>query len=200
MSTTETRGGRIAPSKAEIDEARALAREVGLEYVDLDRYPLNAAASSLLPEQLARRDHALAVGWKYGTPVIAVAAPDNVLAMDDIRTVVGRDIHAVVACGSQIDAYIERMYNQGASAPKARAAATEAPTEAAKAPSSPADEAAPPASVPIEAAKAAAPPTAPPKAEPAPPPPPPPAPSAAKASTPAPAEAKPHAPAAPSQA
>ncbi len=200
MSTTETRGGRIAPSKAEIDEARALAREVGLEYVDLDRYPLNAAASSLLPEQLARRDHALAVGWKYGTPVIAVAAPDNVLAMDDIRTVVGRDIHAVVACGSQIDAYIERMYNQGASAPQARAAATEAPTEAAKAPSSPADEAAPPASVPIEAAKAAAPPTAPPKAEPAPPPPPPPAPSAAKASTPAPAEAKPHAPAAPSQA
>ncbi len=200
MSTTETRGGRIAPSKAEIDEARALAREVGLEYVDLDRYPLNAAASSLLPEQLARRDHALAVGWKYGTPVIAVAAPDNVLAMDDIRTVVGRDIHAVVACGSQIDAYIERMYNQGASAPKARAAATEAPTEAAKAPSSPADEAAPPASVPIEAAKAAAPPTAPPKADPAPPPPPPPAPSAAKASTPAPAEAEPHAPAAPSQA
>ncbi len=200
MSTTETRGGRIAPSKAEIDEARALAREVGLEYVDLDRYPLNAAASSLLPEQLARRDHALAVGWKYGTPVIAVAAPDNVLAMDDIRTVVGRDIHAVVACGSQIDAYIERMYNQGASAPKARAAATEAPTEAAKAPSSPADEAAPPASVPIEAAKAAAPPPPTPQAEPPPPPPPPPAPSAAKASTPAPAEAKPHAPAAPSQA
>jgi len=72
MSTTETRGGRVAPSKAEIDGARALAREVGLEYVDLDRYPLNAAAASLLPEQLARRHHALAVGWKYGTPVVAV--------------------------------------------------------------------------------------------------------------------------------
>ncbi|HET9092967.1 MAG TPA: hypothetical protein VFN50_11190, partial [Acidimicrobiales bacterium] len=109
MSATDTRG-RVAPSKAEIDEARALAREVGLEYVDLDRYPLNAAAASLLPEQLARRQHALAVGWKYGTPVVAVATPDNVLAMDDVKTVIGRDIHAVVACASQIDAYIERMY------------------------------------------------------------------------------------------
>ncbi len=120
----------MAPSKAEIEEARALAREVGLEYVDLDRYPLNAAAASLLPEQLARRHHALAVGWKYGTPVVAVAAPDNVLAMDDIRTVVGRDIHAVVACGSQIDAYIERMYNQGAGPAGTRAATGEAPAAA----------------------------------------------------------------------
>ncbi|MHB8436345.1 MAG: GspE/PulE family protein [Acidimicrobiales bacterium] len=107
----------MAPSKAEIDEARALAREVGLEYVDLDRYPLNAAASSLLPEQLARRQHALAVGWKYGTPVVAVANPDNVLAMDDVRTVIGRDIHAVVACASQIEAYIERMYSHRGNAP-----------------------------------------------------------------------------------
>ncbi len=112
MSTTEhLRGGRVAPSKSEIDAARSLAREVGLEYVDLDRYPLNAAASSLLPEQLARRHHALAVGWKYGTPVVAVASPDNVLAMDDVRTAVGREVHAVVACASQLDAYIERMYD-----------------------------------------------------------------------------------------
>jgi type IV pilus assembly protein PilB len=129
MSTTEARG-RVAPSKAEIDEARALAREVGLEYVDLDRYPLNAAAASLLPEQLAKNRHALAVGWKYGTPVVAVATPDNVLAMDDIRTVIGRDIHAVVACGSQIDAYIERMYAQGGGPVNARAVTPTAPPEA----------------------------------------------------------------------
>jgi len=116
MSPVQARPGRVAPSKPEIDEARALAREVGLEYVDLDRYPLNAAAASLLPEQLARSHHALAVGWKFGTPVIAVAAPDNVIAMDDLKTVVGRDVHAVVACSSQIDAYIDRLYNTTAGA------------------------------------------------------------------------------------
>jgi type IV pilus assembly protein PilB len=125
MSTTET---RAALSKAEIDESRALAREVGLEYVDLDRYPLNAAAASLLPEQLARRHLALAVGWKYGTPVVAVARPDNVMAMDDVRTIIGRDIHAVVACGSQIEAYIERMYSGGGAPVSPRAVAAEAPS------------------------------------------------------------------------
>ena len=34
------------------------------------------------------------------------------MAMDDVRTIIGRDIHAVVACESQIDAYIERMYGR----------------------------------------------------------------------------------------
>ncbi|MGO9964121.1 MAG: ATPase, T2SS/T4P/T4SS family [Acidimicrobiales bacterium] len=115
MSTTEqstpTAARRqVSPSKAEVQEARALSKEVGLEYVDLDRYPLNAAATSLLPEQASRRQHALAIGWKYGTPVVAVARPDNLMIMDDLRTIIGRDIHAVVACVSQIDAYIERMY------------------------------------------------------------------------------------------
>ncbi len=115
MSTTEqttpiAARRQVSPSKAEVAEARALSKEVGLEYVDLDRYPLNAAATSLLPEQASRRQHALAIGWKYGTPVVAVARPDNLMTMDDLRTIVGRDIHAVVACESQIDAYIERMY------------------------------------------------------------------------------------------
>ena len=115
MSTTEqttpTASRRqVSPSKAEVSEARALSKEVGLEYVDLDRYPLNAAATSLLPEQASRRQHALAIGWKYGTPVVAVARPDNLMTMDDLRTIIGRDVHAVVACESQIDAYIERMY------------------------------------------------------------------------------------------
>jgi type IV pilus assembly protein PilB len=115
MSTTEQTTPiavrrQVSPSKAEVAAARALSKEVGLEYVDLDRYPLNAAATSLLPEQASRRQHALAIGWKYGTPVVAVARPDNLMTMDDLRTIIGRDIHAVVACESQIDTYIERMY------------------------------------------------------------------------------------------
>ncbi|MGO9581695.1 MAG: hypothetical protein ACLP36_02705, partial [Acidimicrobiales bacterium] len=145
MSTTEQSPPHAArrqssPSKAEVSEARALAKEVGLDYVDLDRYPLNAAATSLLPQQAARRHHALAVGWKYGTPVVAVSRPDNIMVMDDLRTTIGRDIHAVVACESQIDAYIERMYGRAEPAAAAAHAATvrSAPDGAAKSPPAPA--------------------------------------------------------------
>ncbi|MHB1987459.1 MAG: GspE/PulE family protein [Acidimicrobiales bacterium] len=112
MSTTEARIS--APSRDEIKDARELAREVSLEYVDLDCFPLNASAASLIPEQLARRHCALAVGWRYGTPVVAVARPDDVLAMDDLRSFIGKDVHAVVACPSQIEAYITRMYTANA--------------------------------------------------------------------------------------
>ncbi|MGH9298949.1 MAG: ATPase, T2SS/T4P/T4SS family, partial [Acidimicrobiales bacterium] len=141
MSTIEA---RVAPSKADVAEAKALAREVGLEYIDLDRYPLNAAAASLLPEQLARRHHALAVGWRYGTPVVAVSTPDNVLAMDDVRTVVGRDIHAVVSCASQIDAYIDRMYAQGSGPVNSRASGATAASAGAPSPTVEVPEFAPP--------------------------------------------------------
>jgi type IV pilus assembly protein PilB len=155
MSTTEqstpTAARRqVSPSKAEVAEARALSKEVGLEYVDLDRYPLNAAAASLLPEQAARRHHALAVGWKYGTPVVAVARPDNVMAMDDVRTIIGRDIHAVVACQSQIDAYVDRLYAPAAT--RAPAVADSAKKPAAAAP----EGASPPPPALVEAAELAA--------------------------------------------
>jgi len=111
MSTVEQdRTGRAGPSRSEADAAKALARQVGLEYVDLDRYPVNGTATGLLPESVARRYHALAIGWKYGTPVVAVATPDNFLAMDDVRTAVGQDLHAVVVAQSQIDAFIEHAY------------------------------------------------------------------------------------------
>jgi type IV pilus assembly protein PilB len=148
MSTTREelptrRQGASGLSKAEVTAAKMLAKEVGLEYIDLDRYPLNAAAAALIPEPVARANRALAVGWKYGTPVVAVAAPDNVIAMDGVRTTVGRDIHAVVACGSQIDSYIDRMYGQV----PAQGAPPAAPAQVAAAPVAPA----PPAAAPAEA-------------------------------------------------
>lgn len=99
-------------SEEEAAACRRLAAELGLEFVDLDRYPLNASAVDLLPERLARARSALAVGWRYGTPVVALARPDDVLALDDIRSVVGREVHPVVATASQISAYLERLYSQ----------------------------------------------------------------------------------------
>ena len=185
LSTKAKEGARQGPSKAEVDEAKALAKEVSLEYVDLDRYPLNAAAAALIPEQIARRHHALAVGWKYGTPVVAVATPDNVLAMDDVRTIVGRDIHAVVACASQIDMYIDRMYGQGEGPVGPRAVNAAPPAASA----STATKKAPPAAkaAPAPARKPAAAPPEPPAPEaPAPPP---------RSTAPAPAEVAEAAPA-----
>jgi type IV pilus assembly protein PilB len=110
MTATEVRFEQS--SEEEAAAARRLAGELGLEFVDLDRYPLNASAVALLPEALARSRSALSVGWRYGSPVVALARPDDVLALDDLRSAIGRDIHPVVATGSQIAAYLDRLYEK----------------------------------------------------------------------------------------
>ncbi len=96
--------------------ARSQAESLGLEFVDLERYQVNAAAASVLPERFARHNQVVAIGWKFNTPVIAVASPDNVVLMDDIGKCVGRGFKAVVACSLQVEAWIERMYRSASAA------------------------------------------------------------------------------------
>src|SRR5207249_1274856 len=61
------------------------------------------SAASLVPENVARRYHALPIGFdQHGTLVVAMADPANVIALDDIRTITGRDLRPVVATKSDI--------------------------------------------------------------------------------------------------
>src|SRR5436190_5971503 len=57
----------------EPDLVRALFEQVGLEFVDLGDYQVDAMAVSLLPDQLARRDRALPIGERGGTLVVAMS-------------------------------------------------------------------------------------------------------------------------------
>ncbi len=51
-----------------------------------------------------------------GTPVVAASNPTDVFAMDDLRTIMGRNFVVVVATRSQISAYIGQAFNSGADA------------------------------------------------------------------------------------
>ncbi len=102
-----------APSE-EIEKGQALAKLARLDFVDLGRMTPDPAPpevrAAVLPEQFARRNHVAPVGWNRGTPVIAIATPENVLTLDDIRAAIGREIKVVIACKSQIDEYLDHLY------------------------------------------------------------------------------------------
>jgi type IV pilus assembly protein PilB len=106
----ETAGRRMHLSKvvieegmvSEADATAALADHLRLEYVDLLDYPVDAAATRLISEPLARRYLALPVGWSGGRLVVAMAEPSNVVAVDDIRTVTGADVAPAVATRTSI--------------------------------------------------------------------------------------------------
>jgi type IV pilus assembly protein PilB len=92
----------------EADLVSALARQVGLEFVDLTEAQIDAAAASLLPEQVSRRYRALPIGFDGTRLIVAMSDPANVFALDDIRTITGMEIKPVVATASDVEAAIRR--------------------------------------------------------------------------------------------
>jgi type IV pilus assembly protein PilB len=107
-------------SMSNVDAVRTLADEHHLEFVDLDRFNLDASASSVIPVAVARKHHVVPIGRKFGAPVVAMSNPADVVAMDDLRAVIGREFVAVVAIGEQIDSCLARIYGEGPNGPDKR--------------------------------------------------------------------------------
>jgi type IV pilus assembly protein PilB len=103
--------GRVLVDMGLVKEAAlvsALARQVGLEFVDLTDHHIDSAAASLLPEQVSRRYRALPIGFDGTRLIVAMSDPANVFALDDIRTITGMEIKPVVATASDVEAAIRR--------------------------------------------------------------------------------------------
>src|SRR5664280_100308 len=95
---------------SDVDAIRSMASEHDLEFVDLDTYGVDPAAGEILPAQVARRHHVVAVKRKFGTPVIATSDPDDLYAQDSVRASIGRDFISVVASPEQIGERLDRLF------------------------------------------------------------------------------------------
>jgi type IV pilus assembly protein PilB len=92
----------------EPDLMAALAAQVGLKFIDLGSTPVDPTAAALIPENVARRYHALPIGYEDSKLVVVTADPANLFALDDIRTITGRDIQAAVATAGDIEQAIRK--------------------------------------------------------------------------------------------
>ncbi len=96
----------------ETELLRAIAVVEGIEFVDLDNWPIDPIAASLLPEALARRYHIIGIGFRDGRPLVATSKPTDVFALDDVRTFLGREVLTVVCSPKQIEEYLLRTYRR----------------------------------------------------------------------------------------
>ncbi|HEX6394248.1 MAG TPA: ATPase, T2SS/T4P/T4SS family [Acidimicrobiales bacterium] len=87
-----------------------LASHLGLDYVDLSDYPVDAAAARLISTAMAKRYLALPIEWYEGRLVVAMVDPSNVFALDDIRTVTEADIRLAVATETSVLQAIARYH------------------------------------------------------------------------------------------
>jgi type IV pilus assembly protein PilB len=93
----------------EVDLVRALALQVGLEFVDLTETSPDPTVAGLIPEGVAKRHRALPYAERDGKLLVAMSDPANVYALDDIRTITGRDIQPVVATAADVVAAIRKF-------------------------------------------------------------------------------------------
>jgi type IV pilus assembly protein PilB len=99
------------------DLASVLAEQHELECLDLVREEIDAAATSLLPERLARRYRALPVRFLDEESVlVAVDDPTNVITSDDLRLALGLNVRFAVVPPDDLASTIDRVYRSQLSA------------------------------------------------------------------------------------
>ncbi len=109
MALQESTGrplGRVLVEEGLVEESdlvRALAKHIGIEFVDLNAVTVDPAAASLIPESLARRYAAVPIAFQDNALIVAMADPANVLAIDDIRALTGREVLPRVATRSDVE-------------------------------------------------------------------------------------------------
>ena len=117
LAEQEAEGGRLGSILLRLDiatpaqVARALAEQHGLEFLELSRVELDPNATSLLPENVARRLSALPVSFdEDGTVVIAVTDPTDMMASDDLRLAIGLQIRLAVASAPDMLRTLDRCF------------------------------------------------------------------------------------------
>lgn len=103
---------RILVEKKFLPESSLMAlfaKQVGLEFIDLSETQLDPTAASLIPEAVARRYRALPVRLDKGKLVVAMTDPANILALDDIRTLTGKDVKPALATSADLLSAINRL-------------------------------------------------------------------------------------------
>jgi type IV pilus assembly protein PilB len=92
--------------------AQALARQMGVEYIDLDSFVVDRAAAEKVGAAICRRHVLLPVAIRDGRLVVAMADPADLLALDDVRLASGMSAYAAVAPRDRILQAIDKYTGQ----------------------------------------------------------------------------------------
>lgn len=94
---------------------KALAKQMGLEFIDLSNTKINPQAINTLTQDIARRYMAIPVDFDNDSLLMAIADPTNLLALDDLTIMTGYNIKPVVASEQEILNIINATWSMGES-------------------------------------------------------------------------------------
>lgn len=94
---------------SEKDIARCLAEQLHYEFVDLSSYKVNPNAATLISPELAEKNLILPIDLVDESLTVAMANPANVIALDDIRLLTGKNVKPVVVTETDLLAVISQF-------------------------------------------------------------------------------------------
>ncbi len=101
---------------------QALARQFGMNYVDLDEVEIPSDIRSLIPEEIIKKHRVLPLGKENGRLKIIIPDPMNLELLDLLRFRLASDLECYLASPSKIESYINRKMDEVRSSIDATAA------------------------------------------------------------------------------
>jgi type IV pilus assembly protein PilB len=89
-----------------------MATQIGIEYVDFAERKPEPSAVAAVPRELAERYTLMPVSLDGPELLVAMADPQNVLALDDLRIITGFEINPAISTRDDIVVAIEEYYKQ----------------------------------------------------------------------------------------
>ena len=107
--------GQVLLELGLIDEetlTKAIAKQFGLEYVNLDTTPIPSDAANLIPKELIKRHNILPLGMNNGKTKVIISDPLDLEMMDAIRFRLNTELECYLANPTKIRSYIQDSFDQ----------------------------------------------------------------------------------------
>jgi type IV pilus assembly protein PilB len=108
--------GRVLVDRGDVTEkdlVAALATQIGMPFVDLTDFDVDARAVTMVGDGTLRKHVVLPIGFEDGKLLLAMSDPSNVVAVDDVRTITKMDVKPVVATKDDVAAAIDKYASMG---------------------------------------------------------------------------------------
>ncbi len=95
-------------TQAQVTEA--LAEQWGMPIINLEETNVQPNVLEIVPQTMAEMYHIMPISLKNGVLTVAMADPQNIGALDDLKNFLGHEIRGAVSSGPEVEAAIARYY------------------------------------------------------------------------------------------
>jgi type IV pilus assembly protein PilB len=97
----------------QVDRARALGRQWGIPYVDIQQEQIDPEVMNLIPKHLIQRYRALPISRNNNRLTVAMSNPLDIFTIDQLRLVTGMEVDVVITVEEDINNLISNLLSSG---------------------------------------------------------------------------------------